>query len=1127
MNGQDRRTVRPKWVCGATGEPGEEIEEDEIQMPVDEEQEDDDEAEHGCRKTKAMLDPKLPSAEEVKKHYITHMPYRNWCPHCVRGRGKEMAHNRRKNEAEANLPEYHADYCFPGDEDGQKLTVLAVVERHTKMKRMVVVPAKGSTGRYASGVVMEFIEECGDKDRPIIIKTDQEPAIKFLVDDICVARTGAQTIVEQAPRGSKGSNGVVERAVQSMEQYLRTLKSALDERVGVRIDVRHPVLTWLCEYAGYLMNRLEVASDGKTAYERNKGKPTEVLGLEFGEKVLWKFRGKGNKMEKINARWGHGLFLGVRARSTELIVVDQETKQVNYVRTVRRIPEEQRWSAANLEWVMAVPWNRGQDDSDADGEAPEFDVKHGPGRKLMPEEVEGVAAKVVPKIVHNAHLRKADFEKYGFTDRCGGCSAILRGLHVQPHTWQCRRRMEKHLEDDLRIKNAKVRLGDKSRRIEKEQEEIDAKRQKRMREIEKAVEKEEDYDKVAMLCDEYKKEYQGGKGENEEREMKRRRLKDIENEAMVEQDAKRAGKLFEEYMHEYKRRKQKNETSHEQPSSSMDVPVYGEPGMDIDQVMGHEWMDQEWGDQLEVEEFAWDDVNDMELPLDLVRAARKEEMDYMKGKTFKVVKRQEAIEVTGKNPISTKWVDTDKSHGVGEPVVRSRWVARDFKQKGEKDREDLFSATPPLELIRYMISRQATLRDDGRERKTMFIDVKKAHLVPKCERDVYVELPPEAGVQEDECGKLLYWLYGCRPAAQAWEEHYSGVLEGVGFRRLTSSPVAFTHCERDLAGVVHGDDFIFEGLDEDLDFVLAVLEKHYELKNRGRLGSGVGDCREIDMLGRIIKWHDWGITWEGDDRHRASVLKYFGLDETSAALVKNGYKDDGDKDKEEMLDEQLKKSYRMLAARVNYIAQDNPAVQFPAKEICRRMSEPSSSDFAKLKKLARFMIGVKAVRWEYRWQSELEANYLRVFVDSDWAGCLQTRRSTSGGLLMRGNHVVRTWSATQQVVATSSAEAELYSIAEGASRGLGFQAMLLEFGAKTLLGISTDSAAAKAFASTRGLGRMRHLEVKDLWIQGLVKDRRIVLEKVRGDQNPADVLTKYLDRDAIGKGLSRVGVNVQ
>ena len=60
-------------------------------------------------------------------------------------------------------------------------------------------------------------------------------------------------------------------------------------------------------------------------------------------------------------------------------------------------------------------------------------------------------------------------------------------------------------------------------------------------------------------------------------------------------------------------------------------------------------------------EYAWDDVNNMELPIEKVCEAREEEMKYMKGKTFKVVKKSEAYRVTGKGLISTKWVDTDKA----------------------------------------------------------------------------------------------------------------------------------------------------------------------------------------------------------------------------------------------------------------------------------------------------------------------------------------------------------------------------------------------------------------------------------------------------------------------------------
>ena len=88
--------------------------------------------------------------------------------------------------------------------------------------------------------------------------------------------------------------------------------------------------------------------------------------------------------------------------------------------------------------------------------------------------------------------------------------------------------------------------------------------------------------------------------------------------------------------------------------------------MNIDLVLKQEWTEQEQGELGHVCEYAWDDVNNMELPIEKVREAREKEMKYMKGETFKVVKKSEAYRVTGKVPISTKWVDTDKSHGNGE-----------------------------------------------------------------------------------------------------------------------------------------------------------------------------------------------------------------------------------------------------------------------------------------------------------------------------------------------------------------------------------------------------------------------------------------------------------------------------
>ena len=172
----------------------------------------------GDRMVKKLTDPRKPSASEVEDHYRTHLPYRNWCPHCIRGKGKDMDH-RKSAEEDRGLGEYSFDYAFPGDEFGYKLTVLVGKERNSGMLMATTVPIKGTTGRFSVDKVMEFISECGDGGGDIIIKTDQEASIKALVKDIVEQRgddKGRRTMVEEAPKESKGSNGIVERGVQTM-----------------------------------------------------------------------------------------------------------------------------------------------------------------------------------------------------------------------------------------------------------------------------------------------------------------------------------------------------------------------------------------------------------------------------------------------------------------------------------------------------------------------------------------------------------------------------------------------------------------------------------------------------------------------------------------------------------------------------------------------------------------------------------------------------------------------------------------------------------------------------------------------------------------------------------------------
>ena len=114
---------------------------------------------------------------------------------------------------------------------------------------------KGSTGSFTIDKVLELMEEVGDGAATIVFKTDQEPSIKCLVEDLVAAREGGRTVVEESPVQSSGSNGIVERAVQTIEGRMRTILIALEDRIGEDILPTEPVAQFIPEFAAYVNNR--------------------------------------------------------------------------------------------------------------------------------------------------------------------------------------------------------------------------------------------------------------------------------------------------------------------------------------------------------------------------------------------------------------------------------------------------------------------------------------------------------------------------------------------------------------------------------------------------------------------------------------------------------------------------------------------------------------------------------------------------------------------------------------------------------------------------------------------------------------------------------------------------------
>ena len=119
------------------------------------------------------------------------------------------------------------------------------------------------------------------------LRSDSELAIKYFLSKVASFRA-ADTLLESTPVGDSRSNGLAERAIQSVEKQIRILKLALELNLGSGVGVEHPCFPWLVEHAADIFTKFLVGSDGKTAWERLKGRPYSGTLFEFGTKILYR-----------------------------------------------------------------------------------------------------------------------------------------------------------------------------------------------------------------------------------------------------------------------------------------------------------------------------------------------------------------------------------------------------------------------------------------------------------------------------------------------------------------------------------------------------------------------------------------------------------------------------------------------------------------------------------------------------------------------------------------------------------------------------------------------------------------------------------------------------------------------
>ena len=125
---------------------------------------------------------------------------------------------------------------------------------------------------------------------------------------------------------------------------------------------------------------------------------------------------------------------------------------------------------------------------------------------------------------------------------------------------------------------------------------------------------------------------------------------------------------------------------------------------------------------------------------------------------------------------------------------------------------------------------------------------------------------------------------------------------------------------------------------------------------------------------------------------------------------------------------------------------------------------------------------------------------------------------------MVGHHCVKHWSKTQSTIASSSGGAELGGIAYGMAQSIGVQCLCADLGMIVDINLFSNTTAAIGITKRGGLGKIRHLHTSYLWVQEKVQKGLVMVNKIRGSENPADVLTKYVDAKTRSTALNKLNM---
>lgn len=469
----------------------------------------------------------------------------------------------------------------------------------------------------------------------------------------------------------------------------------------------------------------------------------------------------------------------------------------------------------------------------------------------------------------------------------------------------------------------------------------------------------------------------------------------------------------------------------------------------------------------------------------------------------------------GRKTVGCKWVYKVKNGLDGQVRFKARLVAQGYSQKFGEDYNEVFAPVVKQTVLRCFLA-VATLK----KMEVLHIDVKNAFLNGELLDDVYMKQPLgfEVKNKSKKVYKLKKSLYGLKQSARCWNEKLHSTLLKLGFRRGQADPCIYNKQEGELFIFIllYVDDMLVACQDINMTRkTIDQISKVFKITNLGPIST---------YLGVQVERDEQGVYYIHQEKYIDHVLTEYNLKDskTSKIPMDPGYFKELSTTEDFL---QNNDEYRRIIGSLLYlVVNSRPDIAVSVSILSRKVSKPTSRDLIELRRVLKYLKGSKDLKLKL---GGFAGFNLEGFADSDWAGDLEDRKSTSGYIFKFGGGIVSWGCKKQQNITLSSTEAEYVALSEGCQELEYLRLIFQDFkiSIDNIL-MKEDNQSCLKLLDDKINNRTRHIDVKYHYVKEMKKDGKVKFIYCQSNEMLADMMTKPLTSNKLEYFKNEIGLTI-